>query len=66
MSALHIQYESAHVLWCALKARRLTHIIAGHLRTASYNDSPHYRPPPVLSKLRWSTNCGFTGHSNGQ
>ncbi len=31
-------------------------MIAGYLRTASYDDCPHYRPPSVPDKLRWSTN----------
>lgn len=34
-------------------------MISGYLRTAHYDDCPHYRPPSVLDKLRWSTNCNL-------
>lgn len=62
---------SVHTVWehacvCVLW-ERTKHEIAGHLRTAP-NDCLHYRPPSVLNKLRWSTNCDLQDtvrHSNG-
>lgn len=51
---------------CVLR-ERTKHEIAGHLKPAP-NDCLHYRPPSVLSKLRWSTNCDLQDtvrHSNG-
>ncbi len=36
-------------------------MIAGHMRTSLHDDCPHYRPPSVPDKLRWSTNCDLQG-----